>query len=112
MKIERTQKIIEKRFGGKGRLVSDSILSGELMSGGCRMFSEITLEAGCSLGLHEHIGETETYFILSGKGLYNDNGECYEVCPGDVVFCDDGQSHALENIGNDDLKFAALILEK
>ena len=112
MKIERTRKVIEKRFGGKGHLIADSILTSNEMSGGCRMYSEITLELGCSLGEHTHTAETETYFILSGKGLYNDNGKEYEVFPGDVLFCDDGESHALENIGNTDLKFVALILEK
>ncbi|MBR6514595.1 MAG: cupin domain-containing protein [Clostridia bacterium] len=112
MKIERSRKVIEKRFGGKGHLIADSILTPDEMSGGCRMYSEITLEVGCSLGEHTHTGETETYFILSGKGLYNDNGKEYEVEAGDVLFCDNGESHALENIGETDLKFVALILEK
>lgn len=112
MKIERSRKVIEKRFGGKGHLISDSILTANETSGGCRMYSEITLEPGCSLGVHPHNGETETYFILSGKGLYNDNGKEYEVSSGDVLFCGDGESHALENIGDTDLKFVALILEK
>ena len=112
MKVERSRKVMEKRFGGKGHLIADSILGTNEMSGGCRMYSEITLEAGCSLGEHTHTGETETYFILSGKGLYNDNGKEYEVGTGDVLFCDNGESHALENIGNTDLKFVALILEK
>ncbi len=112
MKIERSRKVIEKRFGGKGHLISDSILTANETSGGCRMYSEITLEPGCSLGVHPHNGETETYFILSGKGLYNDNGKEYEVTSGDVLFCGDGESHALENIGDTDLKFVALILEK
>lgn len=112
MKIERTRKIIEKRFGGKGHLIADSVLSANEMSGGCRMYSEITLEEGCSLGIHPHNGESETYFILCGKGLYYDNGKEYEVTAGDVLFCDDGESHGLENTGSTDLKFVALILEK
>lgn len=112
MKLTRSRKTIEKRFGGKGHLISDSILSAEKMSGGCRMCSEITLEKNCSLGIHKHEGESETYFILTGTGLYYDNGESYEVNAGDVLFCDDGESHALENTGDCDLKFVALILEK
>ena len=43
---------------------------------------------------------------------YKINGKEYEVFPGDVLFCDDGESHALENTGDTDLKFVALILEK
>lgn len=112
MKLTRTSKTIEKRFGGKGHLIVNSILGAEEMSGGCRMYSEITLEVGCSLGVHKHEGETETYFITAGKGLYYDNGESYEVGVGDVLFCDNGESHALENIGETDLKFVALIFEK
>ncbi|MBE6573341.1 MAG: cupin domain-containing protein [Ruminococcaceae bacterium] len=112
MKLTRTRKTIEKRFGGKGHLISDSILTADQMSGGCRMYAEITLEQGCSLGEHKHEGETETYFITEGVGLYNDNGECYEVKAGDVLFCDNGESHALENTGDSNLKFVALILEK
>ena len=112
MKLQRTTKTLEKRFGGKGHLISDSILTPDEMSGGCRMYSEITLEPGCSLGIHKHEGETETYFITEGKGIYYDNGESYEVIPGDVLFCDNGESHALENIGESNLKFVALILEK
>ena len=112
MKITRSRKTIEKRFGGKGYLIADSILTAHQMSGGCRMYSEITLEKGCSLGVHKHEGEIETYFITEGTGLYYDNGESYEVKPGDVLFCDNGESHALANTGDTDLKFVALILEK
>ncbi|MBE6687625.1 MAG: cupin domain-containing protein [Ruminococcaceae bacterium] len=112
MKLTRINKIIEKRFGGKGHLISDSILGTEQMSGGCRMYSEITLEKGCSLGIHKHEGETETYFIIEGKGLYYDNGESYNVAAGDVLFCDNGESHGMENNGDEKLKFIALILEK
>ncbi len=35
----------------------------------------MTLEPGCSLGYHEHHGESETYYIIQGQGEYNDNGK-------------------------------------
>ena len=44
------------------------------------------------------------------KGLYNDNGTKYEVHPGDTTFTCDGAGHAIENIGDEDLVFMALIL--
>ncbi len=110
MKIERTQKIMEKRFGGKGHLISNSILTANEMGEGIKMFSEITLEKDCSLGYHTHEGESETYFIISGKGIYTDNNDKYEVCAGDVVYCPEGSGHALENIGEQDLKFVAIII--
>ena len=42
--------------------------------------------------------------------LKNDNGTKYEVHPGDTTFTCDGAGHAIENIGDEDLVFMALIL--
>ena len=67
---------------------------------------------GSSLGYHEHHGNTETYFILSGTGEYSDNGEKYTVKAGDCTFCAEGNGHGLENTGNEDLVFMALIINK
>ena len=63
-----------------------------------------------SRAYHTHEGEGEAYHILQGKGLYNDNGTKYEVHPGDTTFTCDGAGHAIENIGDEDLVFMALIL--
>ena len=46
---------------------------------------------------------------MKGK-LYNDNGTKYEVHAGDTTFTSDGAGHAIENIGDEDLVFMALIL--
>jgi len=39
-------------------------------------------------------GPDEMYNILSGTGRYNDNGSIVDVHPGDVYFCEDGESHS------------------
>ena len=70
----------------------------------------MTLEPGCSLGYHEHHGESETYYILSGKGIYSDNGELRMVEAGDMTFTPDGKGHALTNAGEENLVFMALII--
>ena len=72
----------------------------------------ITIEPNCTLGFHEHHGETETYYILSGEGSYNDGEKSYPVKAGDVTFCPDGTGHALDNTGDTDLVFMALIITK
>lgn len=43
------------------------------------------------IGYHVHDGESETYYILSGRGIFNDNGTVVEVGPGDVTFTGDGE---------------------
>lgn len=111
-KGQRTIERREKMAGGEGHTLIEQLLTDEQRGAGCRMFSEVTLEAGCSLGCHEHHGETETYYILSGVGIYQDNDTKYPVKAGDVTFCGDGDAHGLENTGSGELKFIALILKK
>ena len=77
-----------------------------------RSYAKVTIEPNCTLGFHEHHGETETYYILSGEGSYNDGEKSYPVKAGDVTFCPDGTGHALDNTGDTDLVFMALIIMK
>lgn len=75
-----------------------------------RLFSLIQLKPGEEVEYHMHVGESETYFILSGKGVYNDNGNKVEATPGMVTLTPSGEGHALKNIGDEMLSFVALIL--
>ena len=75
-----------------------------------RTFNLIELGAGGEVDFHVHEGEFESYYILSGKGLYNDNGQEIEVEPGTVTFTPSGEGHGIKNIGKETLKFIALIV--
>lgn len=61
---------------------------------------------------HEHHGETETCYILKGKGMYDDNGKALPATAGDVFFCKDGDGHGIKNTSDEDIEFIALILVK
>lgn len=75
-----------------------------------RLLSQITLNPGCSIGDHEHIKETEYYWIITGEGIVSEaNGES-TVHSGDVVVTGDGETHAIRNSGKTPLIFLALIL--
>lgn len=86
------------------------ILGGKELNGKCGLYAEVVIEPGCSLGYHEHHGESETYYILSGTGNYDDNGVPRPVKAGDVTFTPSGKGHGLANTGDDDLVFMALII--
>ena len=107
-----TTERVENMAGGQGHALIKRLLDEKRLNGKCRLYAEVTLEPGCSLGYHEHHNESETYYILRGEGDYNDNGVIRPVKAGDVVFCDDGEGHGLLNNGKEDLKFIALILKK
>lgn len=106
MTIER----VENMAGGEGHTILKRILGEKELNGTCRLYAEVTLEPGCSLGYHEHHKESETYYILSGEGEYNDNGDCRMVKAGDVTFTPDGCGHGLKNTGRENLVFMALII--
>ena len=57
-----------------------------------------------------HVGESETFFILSGQGIYNDNGNKVQVVPGMVTLTPSGEGHSIKNTGDEMLVFIALIL--
>ena len=106
MKTER----VEHMCGGSGHVLIKHILDNDQLNGKCRLYAQVTLEPGCSLGFHEHHGESETYYIISGTGIYSDNGTLRMVEPGDMTFTPDGQGHALTNAGEEDLVFMAMII--
>ena len=70
---------MEAMCGGKGHVLIKHILGEKELNGKCGLYAEVTLEPGCSLGYHEHHGESETYYILTGEGNYDDNGRIRPV---------------------------------
>lgn len=75
-----------------------------------RNFAMVQLKPGEEVGFHVHKGECEYYYILSGKGIYNDNGEDLEAVPGLVTFTPSGTGHGIKNTGTEMLEFIALII--
>lgn len=108
---EREVVTVERVNGGAGFIMKEGLINEEQLGAHCKMFSRVTLKPNCELGYHEHHGETETYYILSGSGMYDDNGKAVPVEAGDVTFCKDGDGHGLKNTGTEDLSFVALILK-
>ena len=101
---------IENMYGGKGHVIIEHILGEKELNSKCGLYAKVTIEPGCSLGYHEHHNESETYYILSGEGMYNDNGEQRPVKPGDVTYTPNGCGHALDNTGDEAISFMALII--
>jgi len=95
---------------GKGEIFITHLLTPKEMVGKCAMFASVRIPAGASLNVHQHVDNNETYYILQGTGLYTDNGTTYTVKAGDTTFCADGDTHGIENVGDDDLIFIALII--
>lgn len=101
----------EEFLGGKGTLTNTHFLDKEDASGKGRLFVKSVLTPGSSIGNHTHSGDFETYYILSGKALVTeDDGSEHVLEAGDVMYTPDGASHAIENCGEEDLEYIALIM--
>ena len=92
-------------------MIIKHILEEKELNGKCGLYAEVTIEPGCSLGYHEHHGESETYYIIKGQGNYDDNGQIRPVTVGDRTFTPDGYGHGITNTGDTDLVFMALIIK-
>lgn len=98
-------------FQGTGEITVRSLLNGpEEMSCKGRVFGHTTVYPGSEIGYHIHNGDSETYYILRGKGRYNDNGCIKELEAGDVAYCAPGEGHGLVCVGDEPLEMIALIL--
>lgn len=109
---QRKIEIYEKRAGGKGTIQIERLMDEKQLDGKAKMYAKVTIDPHSSIGVHEHVEDSESYYILSGSGIYTDNDQTYPVTVGDMVFCDAHNKHGLENNTDQPLVFMALILNK
>lgn len=107
---ENREELVQSLKGGNGTVKLHHFMELPDFHGAGRLFSYTVLEPGCTVGYHRHDVDFEAYYILKGHGSYNDNGDVYEVGPGDFLLCRPGESHALENGNKENIEYIALIL--
>ncbi|MCL2834193.1 MAG: cupin domain-containing protein [Treponema sp.] len=108
-KNERKTEIKEKMRDGEGSVRITHFVDTE-NENHTRMLAEITLNKGCSIGYHQHVNETEYFFISSGAGIVNDNGKEVEVSAGDSVVTGNASWHSIKNTGDEPLVLTAVII--
>lgn len=65
-------------------------------------FRKRVLHAGAAIGYHLQ-KEDEVYYILSGTGVMQMNGQEFPVKAGDAILTRPGSSHGLKQTGKEDL---------
>lgn len=60
------------------------------------------LHKGAGIGLHQH-HKDEIYYVLAGRGRYVLDGKVHLVGPGDAMLTRPGSTHAIEQVGEEDL---------
>lgn len=96
--------------GGKDTVRLIHFLEPENACGTGRMFGISIIPPNGSIGYHQHSGDFEIYYIVKGSARVVDNGVEGRLMPGDAMLCRDGDSHSIENDGDIDLEYVAIIL--
>lgn len=109
-KIEELKTTAKLNNAGKEKMLKTNLADFDAFDPRVRLFSLIQVKPGEEVEYHMHVGESETFFFLSGKGVYNDNGTKVDVVPGMVTFTPSGEGHAVKNTGDEMLTFIALIV--
>lgn len=104
--------VAESLRGGIGKVHMAHIHEAAMFPGKVKLYAKCTIAPGESIGRHQHVGESETYFILAGEATVDDDGEKATLRPGDVIFTDSGQFHSIQSTGDTNLEYIALILYK
>ena len=112
MKITEKDQIDQAREhmrGGEGSVLLHHILQSENLPGNCRLFARVTLVPGSSIGEHEHKGEAEIFYILSGHAVMTDNGKTIQMEAGDTCLTNNG-SHSIRCTGSEPVEVLAAII--
>ena len=93
--------------GGEGSVTTQAYVDGN------NRIMKATVHPHSSIGWHQHVGNTEPYYILKGVGTFVDNdGTKTEVHPGDVCSIKVGQWHAMENNTDEDMEMIAFVMNE
>ncbi len=108
---QQLDQIFELNAKGEEKLFLSNLADFDEKNEKLRTFALAELKPGEEVELHRHDGECEYYYLLSGKGVYNDNNKETAVYPGTVTFTPSGSSHGIRNTGEEMLTFIALIIK-
>lgn len=96
---------------GKGEFQIEHLTERTLLGAAGRLFARGTLKPGHSVGWHQHEDDMEICYFLQGTAtVYDNNRMPCQINPGDTHVCKQGQSHSIENNGNDDLVYLAAVI--
>jgi mannose-6-phosphate isomerase-like protein (cupin superfamily) len=72
-------------------------------------FEFVRVPVGTSIGRHRHSRTEEIYFVLSGRGLMDQDGVRTEIGPGDLIMSRRDVTHAMDVL--DDEAVELLVIE-
>lgn len=87
----------------------DGITAAQMFVDDKNKIMRITLEPGCSIGMHCHEDSCEIIYVLEGVGTAVLDGNEEKVEAGECHYCPKGHEHCFINNGKRDLVFFAVV---
>jgi mannose-6-phosphate isomerase-like protein (cupin superfamily) len=103
------KEVREKMRGGPGAVTVTHCFKPAEFGASLRLCARLTLPPGAGIGLHEHAGEDEVYYIIKGSGAVDEGSGKVAVAAGDAILTGKGASHSIENTGKEALEMLAVI---
>ncbi|MCI8951484.1 MAG: cupin domain-containing protein [Lachnospiraceae bacterium] len=112
--VRQNEPVIKEHLrGGEGHVVLYHILNEDELMGHGSMYARVVIPPHSSIGWHQHVGNTEPYYIIKGKGIFVDHDKSRTaVSPGDICTIRCGQWHSMENNSEEDLEMIALVINE
>lgn len=111
-RAQMARKPLPRCHGGAGELDWTEVLAPADLPGRTLKFvHDDILPPGASVGLHPHAGDEEYYYILSGAGEMEMDGQKHPVAAGDIAAVFPGGSHALANTGADPMRILVFCVQ-
>lgn len=89
---------------GRGLCLHKKIISKEEVQTPLRFLNYTIIPEGASFGLHTHGMDNEFYVLLSGQGVYTQDGQSQPVGPGDIMVNAPHSTHGIENTGTEAMR--------
>lgn len=96
--------------GGDGEVLLKDLTTGKKPAN-VRVFNEMVLNQGCSIGFHTHTEDSEIIYVLEGEGICSEGGRESRVGQGDTLVCYAGESHSLRNECERPFRYLAVIIQ-
>lgn len=69
----------------------------------------VEVAPGASIKEHVHDQDEEVYIVISGKGVYTEDGKEFPIKEGDVLILRRNHSHGMRSTGETPLTFYAVV---
>jgi len=99
---------IQGVHGGYGELLWKCFVRLHMTHSPIAGFEYVLVPVGTAIGRHRHSRTEEIYFVLSGRGLMDQDGVRSEVGPGDLIMSRRDVTHAMDVLGDEPVELLVI----